>query len=177
MPIKQLLWKKISFALFVIVVITTACSLPNNPACIENWNPFRTFPPPFGREHNTVREEIGLPIIPADWEASRYSGEEYFGWSNPHSKDYYDQKISFHRSKSLQCQDGVLISESDTYLGDKDFRCDDTPCRERIIIVYYYPTETTEAHWEVRQLLEKTIADLDKNSAIQIIQEWGLEYP
>lgn len=165
-----------STGIFLLVSTLACLSLPDNPTCIDNWNPFRSFPPPFGKEYNSVRQQIGLPIIPADWEAGYYAGEADYGWSNPKTSESRDQRIPFHWVKSLHCENGQLISESDIYMGAKDVKFDDTPARERITIIYYYPTDTTDARWEVFGSVEGIIL-ADKEGAVRILAEWGIEYP
>src|SRR5687767_14203217 len=72
---------------FLAANVLACTSFSNNPTCDDNWNIFQSSPPPFGKEFNSTREELGLPIIPGDWEADSYRGQEYIGWSNPKSSE------------------------------------------------------------------------------------------
>ncbi len=170
--------KKIFLSTLFLFFSILACSLPNNPRCIQNQNPFRDVLPPFGKEYNPTRAEIGLPVIPEDWDAEYYAGESHINWSDPRSSEHRTAGVPFHQAKTLACVDGVLISESDVYYNNEYFWLDpDSLVQERITVTYYYPTNDTEARWEASAVLKEPVRDLDKEGAIQILAKWGVEYP
>ena len=97
--------------------------------------------PKYGPEHNAVREQVGLPIIPADWEAELvHSGE--CTWVNPERIEKRDARVPVHWSKYLNYHTGELLYEVDTYFGREDYTAEEEGTfREKLRIAYYYQVD------------------------------------
>lgn len=119
--------KLLSLVLGVILfLVTTACGfLPSRPA------------PKYGPEYNAERMKIGLPILPENWKLI-YSGPDGAVWLNPEADAKYEARIPFHRTKRVGYENGVLISEGDSYYGSKDYTNVDGTFREFVGITYHF---------------------------------------
>ena len=158
----------------LLIVLLTA----NTFAC----RTLKHYEPQYGKIFNAKRKEIGLPIIPNNWEISSVHAEECT-WVNPERKKQYTNRTPVHWSKYLNYRTGALISETDTYYGHEDYHLkDEGTYREELVITYFYQEDTlvygSEAKtWKI-WLYGNTAPEgkvINLQEAESILKEWGLD--
>lgn len=155
----------LSVALFVT---TVACGmLPSQPA------------PKYGPEYNAERMRIGLPILPENWKLV-YSGTDGAAWLNPEADAKERARIPVHSEKSVRYEDGVLISEGDSYYGSKDYTYFDGTDREFVGITYHFKIgkndRLQQLGWTAvrHDAAEPNGKDISLEEAEAILKSWGL---
>jgi hypothetical protein len=152
-----------------LFLATVACgSLPSRPA------------PKYGPEHNAERMRIGLPILPENWKPV-YSGTDGATWMNPEADAKERARIPVHSEKSVHYEDGVLISEGDSYYGSKDYTYEDGTDREFVGITYHFKIgkndRLQQLGWTARRrdATEPHGKDISLEEAEAILNTWGLQ--
>jgi len=157
--------KKTIFFIFYIFMILQSCEYA---------------PPRYGLEFNDVREEIGLPILPENWEHHKTLRETGSSkWTNPD----YDNEKPCHFKKTVVFNEDTIIWESNQYLGQQKFNTIDGTIREELLITYHFiENEEHNIGWEYVLLTgEKAddhlyyfvINNIAKEEADSILVLWG----
>lgn len=146
----------------------------------ENWEPH------FGKEINLVREQLGIPSIPDNWEV--YSVRQYEStWRSPNCEEPCHRRkwVSYWSDdypESEQISD--IIEESDTYFGTGYVDVLGKQEREFVnITCQYNPNDPSWKTCSARALVPNKFRELgrgeevDISTAIQILDEWGISYP
>jgi hypothetical protein len=160
----------------------------------HRWEPL------FGKEINPSREQLGIPIIPSNWES--FSVSQYdSAWRSPNcrgEKPIAQRKLSdrfepCHARKRMvywpenypkEEQIPYVIEEIDTYFGPgyEDILGELT--REYVnISCQYNPNDPTWKKCQAYALVANRFADggsgkeVDLSTAVQILDEWGITYP
>ncbi len=154
----------------VLFLATVACgSLPSRPA------------PKYGPEYNAERMKVGLPILPENWKLV-YSGTDGAWWLNPEADAKERARIPVHSTKSVSYEEGVLISDGDSYYGSKDYTNQDGTFREFVGITYHFKVGKNDRPgqqlgWDAIRCdaAEPYGKYISLEEAEAILNSWGLE--
>ncbi len=153
-----------------LFVATVACGLlPSRPA------------PKYGTEYNAERMKIGLPILPENWKLV-YSGPDGAWWLNPEANAKERARIPVHSEKSVGYEDGVLISDGDSYYGSKDYTNIEGTFREFVGITYHFKIGKNDRPgqqlgWDATKVDAAAPwgKDISLEEAEMILNEWGIK--
>jgi hypothetical protein len=133
-------------------------------------------PPRYGAQFNSVRSQIGLPVLPENWILNKVSrtGSE---WINPQK----DLSKPFHRFKTIVYNDDTVLWESDQYNGPGFYKTIDGKFREELYITYNFTiNESSIVGWECALFCEETIGrgsneKITKFQADSVLISWGIK--
>ncbi|MCL2219246.1 MAG: hypothetical protein FWC23_05105 [Chitinispirillia bacterium] len=126
--------------------------------------------PKYGVEFNEEREKIGLHILDSNWRYSRSYGEMYDesgrrvfagNWINiarTHDKPHYAVKSFEYTNDTIRNTD-VIISETDLYIGSREYTTIDGTFKEELYITYFF----SESRWRY-SLCGEDVPDLEKTA-------------
>jgi len=152
-----------------VLMTTVACGLlPSRPA------------PKYGPEYNAERMKVGLPVLPENWKLVD-SGPDGAAWLNPEANAKERSRIPVHSEKHVRYENGILISEGDSYYGSQDYTNIDGTYREFIGITYHFKVSRNDRlqklGWTATRCdaVEPYCKDISLEEAEAILKAWGLQ--
>jgi len=100
---------------------------------------------------------------------------------NPEANAKERARIPVHSEKTVHYEDGVLISDGDSYYGSKDYTNIDGTSREFVGITYHFKIGKTDRlqqlGWTARRCdaAEPYCKDISLEEAEAILNAWGLQ--
>lgn len=117
-------------------------------------------------------------MIPNNWQPEGVDSRECT-WYNPDREVKFENHIPVHWSKYVSFRGDVIVSESDKYLGSRDYTLDDSTSREFIFMTYYYQKDGSGPRWEVTlwtpEMRDSAKLQISLEKADQILREWGID--
>jgi hypothetical protein len=93
--------------------------------------------PKFGSEHNVLRQRLGLPELPAEWD-SHTTGPGLTVWYNPLIGELQRARQPHHASKQVYSPGEIIAFEIDTYYGPRRYETLDGTLPETLTLEYRY---------------------------------------
>ncbi len=163
----------LGFVFFGLACVLLFIALPKN----------NNLPEEYGKELNSLRIEMGIPIIPADWEF--FSTPDKRVWEN-HLWDKTDRfygdgadPLRIHYQKVVVVLDANTVQETDIYLGDM-LSVDDVEnvVLEKVEIICTYRLDMSGVACATDLKTKDAIYSGENiERAQEVLNSWGLSYP
>lgn len=157
--------------LFIIIVLF-CCIVPSTYSSIV----YRNAETEYGKNFNSQRVQMGIPIIPESWEI--HSVNSGITWGYEQFSELGDPPYPRYSQKQIVIVDENTIRETDRYDGSREeVRSDGDRIRDEIDITCVYSPIDLKIECNAYYSTFEGSSDISREEAIEILREWGIKYP
>ena len=129
----------------------------------------------YGVEANAVREQVGLPILPAGWVLYGGAHGSTLGWYNPDRNALLAQGKPCRSSTGVEVLGDQIKSEEDTYWSGRMIHVDETDMEEMMVITYSFDlAKQGKDPWHCLIFGGPQDGHYNKTEADRILKTWGI---
>lgn len=127
----------------------------------------------YGVMANTMREQVGLPLLPTNWVLYGGFHRRVLTWFNPDGRALLAKGQPSHASKEVEVVGDKIVSETDTYWSGKMVTADEQKVEEAMVVTYSFDlAKQGKSPWSC--FMPCGGGTFSKAQADEILKKWGI---